>query len=129
MALLTPGRQRQTLLGGAFMYGGREMMQDLVRKSLEVRTKLLVAGNGMIKHYISERHPIVIQLFRLQTALDDSWTIGLFVKWCQMPENNAYLKKFRMYKKVHKETHGEDEVPIWDQADLSLLSKSSMVMS
>ena len=40
--MLSPGRERQTLLGGAVMHGGREMMQDLVIKRLEVRTTAFV---------------------------------------------------------------------------------------
>ena len=33
---LSPGRIRQTLLGGAIMDGGREMLQDALKKHLEV---------------------------------------------------------------------------------------------
>ena len=33
-----------------------------------------------------------------------------------------------MYRKVHKESRGGEEVPIWERADLGLLSELKMTL-
>ena len=88
---LTEGRIRLLRLGGAVMDGGREMLQDVLKLYLEMRTK-------------------------------DVWNDGrLFARWCT--ENHETVRQFRFFKTMVKEVVDGVEVPKWEEADITLLSK------
>ena len=59
---------------------------------------------------------------KYQIKFELEWNEGLlFRRWCK--DNHSAVRKYKFYKKTPKEVYEEAEVPIWDEADLSLLSK------